>query len=115
MNTATITGRFASDAECKTTPTGKTVTTVRVAISEPGRDKAVFIDLQSWETTANFIAKYGSKGRLFEAVARLALDQWEDEEGAKHSKHYLVTGPYQFRFLDKSTNTDEPEAPTEEG
>ena len=110
MNTVTITGRFTNDPELKiTSGQGKAVTTVRVAINEQGRDKTVFIDLQSWEKTAEF------KGRLFEATARLALDQWTDTEGAQHSKHYLVTGPYQFRFLDKSTSTDEPEAPAEDG
>ena len=106
MNTVTITGRFTADPELKfTTGAGKAVTTVRVAINEQGRDKAVFIDLQSWEKTAEFIASYGTKGRLFEATARLALDQWTDAEGSQHSKHYLVTGPYQFRFLDKSSDT----------
>ena len=102
MNTVTITGRFTADPEMKiTSGQGKAVTTVRVAINEQGRDKTVFIDLQSWEKTAEFIASYGTKGRLFEATARLALDQWTDTEGGQHSKHYLVTGPYQFRFLDK--------------
>jgi single-strand DNA-binding protein len=115
MNTVTITGRLTADPELKfTTGVGKAVTTVRVAINEQGRDKSVFIDLQSWEKTAESIASYGTKGRLFEATARLALDQWTDAEGAQHSKHYLVTGPYQFRFLDKSTNA-EPEAPAEDG
>ena len=116
MNTVTITGRFTNDPELKiTSGHGKAVTTVRVAINEQGRDKAVFIDLQSWEKTAEFIAEYGTKGRLFEATARLALDQWQDSEGSQRSKHYLVTGPYQFRFLDKSTNGGEPEAPAEDG
>jgi single-strand DNA-binding protein len=115
MNTVTITGRFTADPELKfTTGAGKAVTTVRVAINEQSRDKAVFIDLQSWEKTAEFIASYGTKGRLFEATARLALDQWTDTEGSQHSKHYLVTGPYQFRFLDKSSDGSEPEAPAED-
>jgi len=116
MNTVTITGRFTADPELKfTTGAGKAVTTVRVAINEQGRYKSVFIDLQSWEKTAEFIASYGTKGRLFEAAARLAFDQWTDTEGAQHSKHYLVTGPYQFRFLDKSSDITEPEAPAEDG
>ncbi len=115
MNTVTITGRFTADPELKfTTGAGKAVTTVRVAINEQGRDKGVFIDLQSWEKTAEFIASYGTKGRLFEATARLALDQWTDTEGSQRSKHYLVTGPYQFRFLDKSSDTSESEAPAED-
>jgi len=116
MNTVTITGRFTADPELKsTTGAGKAVTTVRVAINEQGRDKAVFIDLQSWGKTAEFIASYGTKGRLFEATARLGLDQWTDTEGNQHSKHYLVTGPYQFRFLDKSSDISEPKAPAEDG
>jgi hypothetical protein len=48
-------------------------------------------------------------------MPRRALDQWKDAEGSQHSKHYLVTGPYQFRFLDKFSDTDEPEAPAEDG
>ena len=116
MNTVAITGRFTADPELRfTSGTGKAVATVRVALNDQGRDKAVFVDLESWEKTAEFIAEYGTKGRLFEATARLALDQWTDAEGGQHSKHYLVTGPYQFRFLDKVTGTDEPEAPVEDG
>ena len=64
MNTVTITGRFTADPEMKiTSGQGKADTTVRVAINEQGRDKTVFIDLQSWEKTAEFIASYGTKGR----------------------------------------------------
>src|SRR5664279_5115762 len=43
---------LAALTDCKQsrrTGAGKAVTTVRVAINEQGRDKAVFIDLQSWE------------------------------------------------------------------
>jgi single-strand DNA-binding protein len=116
MNTVTITGRFTADPELRfTSGTGKAVATVRVALNDQGRDKAVFVDLESWEKTAEFVCEYGTKGRLFEATARLALDQWTDAEGGQHSKHYLVTGPYQFRFLDKATDADEPEAPAEDG
>ena len=107
---------LTADPELRfTSGTGQAVATVRVAINEQGRDKAVFIDLESWEKTAEFICEYGTKGRLFEATARLALDQWTDAEGGQHSKHYLVTGPYQFRFLDKASATDEPEALAEDG
>jgi len=113
MNNVTITGRLTEAPELRFTNTGKAVVTARVAINEQGRDKAVYIDLQAWEKTAEFIAQYGTSGRLVEATARLAQDQWEDSEGNKRSKHYLVTGPYQFKFLDKPANTDEPEAPAE--
>jgi single-strand DNA-binding protein len=48
MNTVTITGRFTADPELRfTSGTGKAVATVRVALNDQGRDKTVFIDLES--------------------------------------------------------------------
>ena len=103
MNAVHITGRLTHEPELSTTSGGKAVCKVGVALLDPGHEDTVFVDLVAWEKTAEFLATYGTKGRLFEASCRLSYRTWDRKDGTRASKHELVVdGPYAFAFSDRS-------------
>jgi hypothetical protein len=116
MNTVTITGRFTADPELKITSGAgqgrhhregghQRAGTGQGGLHRPpvlGEDSRVHRQLRH----------QGPPLRGHRPPGARPVDR---HRRSQHSKHYLVTGPYQFRFLDKSSDTDEPEAPAEDG
>lgn len=69
INRVVLMGRLVAEPEIKTTPTGISVTTVRLAVERnyiPSGEKRVtdFIDVVAWNYTAEFICKTFHKGSL---------------------------------------------------
>lgn len=88
MNKAIIMGRLCADPELRTTPGGKAVTTIRVAVNrrfanEDGTRDADFIDVVCWRQTAEFVVKYFTKGRMIGVVGSLQTRSWTDKNGNK--------------------------------
>lgn len=88
MNKAIIMGRLCADPELRTTPGGKAVTTIRVAVNrrfsnEDGTRDADFIDVVCWRQTAEFVSKYFTKGRMIGVVGWLQTRSWTDKNGNK--------------------------------
>ena len=87
MNKLILMGRLVADPELKTTPSGLSVTTVRVAVnrrySADGTNTADFFDVVCWRQTADFVAKYFAKGRMIGVVGSLQTRSWTDKNGNK--------------------------------
>ena len=87
MNKVILMGRLVADPELKTTPSGLSVTTVRVAVnrrySADGTNTADFFDVVCWRQTADFVAKYFAKGRMIGVVGSLQTRSWTDKNGNK--------------------------------
>lgn len=87
MNKVILMGRLVADPELKTTPSGLSVTTVRVAVnrrfSADGTNTADFFDVVCWRQTADFVAKYFTKGRMIGVVGSLQTRSWTDKNGNK--------------------------------
>lgn len=67
MNSVNIIGRITQDIELRKTNTGKSVTTISVAVpsgvkDENGKSKADFIPVVVWDKSAEYLNNYGSKG-----------------------------------------------------
>jgi single-strand DNA-binding protein len=62
------------------------------------REDVCFIDCRCYGKSAEAIAKYMTKGRSLLVEGRLELDQWEDQNGQKRSKHRVNVE--QFQFMD---------------
>jgi single-strand DNA-binding protein len=83
-------GNLTADPEVRTTTGGKSITTFTLAVNLDKDDKnPLFVDVQTWEKTADACAKYLEKGRKVLVEGRLQLNRWEDEEGNKRQKHYI--------------------------
>lgn len=69
INRVVLMGRLVAEPEIKTTPTGVSVTTIRLAVDRnhtPQGEKRVadFIDVVAWNYTAEFVCKTFHKGSL---------------------------------------------------
>lgn len=101
MNKAIIMGRLCADPELRTTPVGKAVTTIRVAVNrrfanEDGTRDADFIDVVCWRQTAEFVAKYFAKGRMIGVVGWLQTRRWTDKDGGKRYATEIVAEEVHF-------------------
>lgn len=96
LNTITIMGRMTRDPELKTTPSGAAVTSFTLAVERDFKDKETgekatdFIDCVAWRGTAEFVARYFSKGRMAVASGRLQLRDYTDKDGNKRRAAEVV-------------------------
>jgi single-strand DNA-binding protein len=89
MNVIVLSGNVVKDPVTRLTPTGKSVSTLRLASNNPLNDKeALFIDVESWDKQSEFVSKYVKKGSGVEVVGRLKLDEWT-KDGEKQSKYVV--------------------------
>lgn len=113
INQVVATARLTKDPELRTTGSGNSVATLRVAIGRPaGKDgedrKAVFYDLEVWNKLAESCVRYLAKGRRVAIVARLEHQEWTDDNERPRQRNYLVGE--EVRFLDPPPKAEEPEA-----
>lgn len=96
MNSVNITGRLARAPELKYTQSGKAVCTSRVAIDE-GKDKdPTWVDVVTWDKTAEMLAQYMGQGDEIGVTGRLQSRQWETQEGGKRSVVEVVAQRVDF-------------------
>ena len=76
LNKIFIMGRLTRDPELRRTQSGTAVTSFSLAEKETD-----FIDVVAWRSTAEFVAKYFTKGRMAVVEGRLQIRDWKDREG----------------------------------
>lgn len=86
LNVVVLTGRLVADPELKTTQSGNSVCTFRVAVDRSyapqGEErKADFITVTAWRKTAEFVSKYFQKGSMISVQGRLETRQYKDKNG----------------------------------
>ena len=89
LNRVILMGRITQDLEVKTTPNGISVLSFNVAVergyAKQGEERqSDFITCVAWRQTAEFIAKYFSKGRMIAIEGNLKTRNYEDKNGSKH-------------------------------
>jgi len=105
FNHVVLVGNLVRDPEVRDLPSGQTVCDMRIAVNTQRKEseETLFIDITTWGATAKTCAKYMSKGRSIIAAGRLKTDEWEDKEGNRRSKTYVVANTIQFN--DKKSDT----------
>lgn len=111
MNNVNLLGRITADIELKHTPSNVAVVSFSLAVdrgykNESGTKQTDFIDIVAWRNTAEFIAKYFSKGQRMAIQGRLQTRDWEDKNGNKRKAIEVVVDNAYFADGKKS------EAPT---
>lgn len=87
LNHITIMGRLTRDPELRSTPSGVSVANFTLAVDRDGsgRDgeekKTDFIDCVAWRSTAEFVSKHFTKGRMAVASGSLQSRKWKDRDG----------------------------------
>ena len=86
LNKITIMGRLTRDPELRRTASSTAVAGFTLAVdrdfkSQNGEKSTDFIDVVAWRNTAEFVAKYFTKGRMAVVEGRLQIRDWKDKDG----------------------------------
>ncbi len=103
FNRVILVGRLTKDPECRYTPSGKAVCSMRLAVdrnvpSGQGGQEADFVNIVAWEKLAETCTNNLQKGRLVLVEGRLQIRQYE-KDGQKREATEIVANA--VRFLDR--------------
>lgn len=108
MNNICITGRLTKDPELKSTLNGKSVVSVNVAVDRNykvnGERASDFIPVVFWRSTAEFVAKYFSKGDNIAIVGSLESREYIDKENKKRIVWEVIASDVSFCGGKKNDN-----------
>ena len=109
LNKIVLMGRLTRDPELRHTQSDTAVASFSLAVDRDFKDSSGerqtdFIDCVAWRSTAEFAAKYFSKGRMAVVAGRLQLRDWQDRDGNKRrSAEVVVENMY---FGDSKRDSD---------
>ena len=119
LNHIVIMGRLTRDPELRKTNSGTPVASFTVAVDrdfsgkDGGEKETDFIDCVAWRNTAEFVAKYFTKGRMIVVSGRLQLRDWTDKEGNKRRSAEIVADSCYFG--DSKKDEDKPQSQPQYG
>ena len=102
LNRITLMGRLVADPELRTTPSGVTVATLRLACDrdfknkQTGEKETDFISVVAWRQTAEFVSRYFTKGRMAVVEGRLQIRPYTDRDGNKRTAAEVVADNVYF-------------------
>ena len=101
LNKIFIMGRLTRDPELRRTQNGTAVTSFSLAVdrdfkSQSGEKETDFIDVVAWRSTAEFVAKYFTKGRMAVVEGRLQIRDWKDKDGNNRRSAEVVADNIYF-------------------
>jgi single-strand DNA-binding protein len=104
INRVVLTGNLTRDPELRSTPSGTSVCSLRIASNTRRKDntgqwvdKANYFDVTVWGAQGENCAQYLAKGRPVAIDGRLEWREWQDKEsGAKRSAVEIVADSVQF-------------------
>ena len=102
LNHITIMGRMTRDPELRRTASGLPVASFTLAADRDfsnqnsGEKETDFIDCVAWRSTAEFVEKYFSKGRMAVVSGRLQIRGWTDKDGNKRRTAEIVADNVYF-------------------
>jgi len=103
INRVVLTGNLTRDPELRTTPSGTSVCSLRIACNTRRRDasgewvdKPNYFDVTVWGAQGENCATYLQKGRLVAVDGRLEWREWEDQQGNKRQAVDIIADSVQF-------------------
>ena len=101
LNKIILMGRLTRDPELRRTGTGTAVTSFSLAVdrdfkTQSGEKETDFIDIVAWRSTAEFVSKYFTKGRMAVVEGRLQIRDWTDKDGGKRRSAEVVADNVYF-------------------
>ncbi len=111
LNKAVIMGRLTRDPEVRKTQSGVSVCSFSVACDRDIVDKASgergvdFINVTAWRSTADFVGKYFTKGRMAVVIGRIQVRNYTDKDGNKRTATEIVADSVYFG--DSKKNADD--------
>ena len=101
LNKIFIMGRLTRDPELRHTQSGTAVASFSLAVDrdfkeQDGSRATDFIDCVAWRSSAEFVDKYFSKGRMAVVEGRLQIRDWTDKDGNKRRSAEVVVDNVYF-------------------
>ena len=94
MNRVILKGRIAKEPEVKTTVSGQTFARLTIAVdryTKAGEErKADFINCTAWGQTAQFLAKYFTKGKEILCEGRIQTGSYTNQDGKKSIQRVVL-------------------------
>ncbi len=118
FNLVVLIGNLVADPELKTTSSGISVTSFRIAVSRrysagEQQQQADFINIVCWRKTAEFVTKYFNKGKPILVRGTLQTRTWTDNNDVKHYETEVVADEVSFvERKGEGTISDKPAIPT---
>ena len=76
--------------------------------SQSGEKETDFIDVVAWRSTAEFVSKYFSKGRMAVVEGRLQIRDWTDKDGGRRRSAEVVADSVYFGDSKQRSESDTP-------
>lgn len=118
-NRVTIIGNLGSDPEMRFTPSGKPVTTFRVAVnnryknsSGEGKEETEWFSIVAWDKTAELCNQYLHKGSLVFVEGKNRTRNWDGQDGQKHYRTELIASRVLFMDRAKESKPETNNEPT---
>jgi len=103
INRVVMTGNLTRDPELRTTPSGTSVCSLRIASNTSRKDasgewvdKPNYFDVTVWGAQGENCAQYLQKGRPVAIDGRLEWREWEDQNGNKRQSVDIIADSVQF-------------------
>ena len=101
LNNIVLMGRLVRDPELRRTGSGTAVASLTLAVdrdykSQSGEKETDFIDIVAWRSTAEFVCKYFTKGRMAVVEGRLQVRDWTDRDGNKRRSYEVLADTVYF-------------------
>lgn len=102
LNHIVIMGRLTRDPELRYTRSEKPVANFTLAVDRDSVDKNTreretdFLDVVAWNTTAEFVSRYFSKGSMAVVSGRLQIKEWTDRDGNKRKSAEIMASNVYF-------------------
>ena len=115
LNKIFLMGRLTRDPELRRTNSGTAVTTFSLAVDrdfkgQNGEKETDFIDVVAWRSTAEFVSKYFTKGRMAVVEGRLQIRDWTDKDGGKRRSAEVIADNVYFGDSKRDGDAAQPQA-----
>ena len=120
LNRIILMGRLTRDPELRQTQSGASVANFSLAVDRDFKDKQTgekttdFIDIVAWRSSAEFVSRFFTKGRMAVVEGRLQLRDWTDKDGGKRRSAEVVAEHVYFGDS-KRSESDTASAPPASG
>ena len=101
LNKIFIMGRLTRDPELRRTQNGTAVAGFALAVDRDyknadGTKETDFIEVVAWRSSAEFVSKYFTKGRMAIVEGRLQIRDWTDKDGNKRRSAEVIADNVYF-------------------
>lgn len=100
MNIVTLIGNLGQDPEMKYFESGSKVTKFSLALNSYNKkeEKEVtdWVNCEAWNKTAELIGEYCKKGNKLAVEGCLKTQSWEDENGNKRNRTFVLVSRVEF-------------------